>query len=113
MKKFFILTCCIFALQILWGQGNLHVSTGIDGTGLPLPDSAIDPNWRLASSPGIGIDTATRVVPYFGQWQTAPVPGSNAKWINISGSIISFMFFLFPKKFLTHKTASPNSNIPS
>ncbi len=87
MKKFFILTCCIFALQILWGQGNLHVSTGIDGTGLPLPDSAIDPNWRLASSPGIGIDTATRVVPYFGQWQTAPVPGSNAKWINISGSI--------------------------
>lgn len=89
MKKILFLFCCLIGLNSVWGQGmTIPVSTGIDSLGQPLPDSAVDPHWWLSTSPGVGVDTTARVVPYLGgQWQSAPVLGSNAKWINRSGSI--------------------------
>ncbi len=71
-----------------WAQAimPINVSTGIDNNSQSLPDSAIDPNWKLVSA--MSGDTNTRVVPYYqGAWQPAPVPGSNAKWINRNGTI--------------------------
>ncbi len=62
---------------------TINVSTGVDNSGNALVTGNQDPNWEItshgASTPEIAFDPS-------GYWENTPVSGTNAKWINTSGS---------------------------
>lgn len=60
-----------------------NISTGTTNSGAALPTGVADPNWRITAGPS-GPMNAINSIPAF-PWQTAPVSGSNAGWINGTG----------------------------
>lgn len=87
MKRIFQLAIFLFLSTI----GHLHaqnISTGItDGGATITPGaSSVDPNWRVI--PGINTPTTNaKITPHYsGWWQPTPITGTNAAWINTTGS---------------------------
>ncbi|MNJ85539.1 PKD domain protein [compost metagenome] len=84
MKKFMQLAVLLFLSTI--GQLNAqNISTGIDDAGGALTAGATDPNWRIIASP-IGAVDAKNTPNIPGTWESTPVAGSNAGWINAAGT---------------------------
>lgn len=82
MKRIKQLALFLF-LSILGHVHAQNISTGITDAGAPLPTGATDPNWRVISGPS-GPSNALNSIPSFA-WQSVPVSGSNAGWINTTG----------------------------
>lgn len=57
---------------------SINISTGRDSVGL------VDPNWIAISTPPLS-STIVLVTPAHSSWQTTPIAGTNAGWINCSG----------------------------
>jgi hypothetical protein len=71
-------------------SGDLHhcpkynISTGIDNNGNSIGIGVTDPNWIISAGPGG--PTTKRVTSFPGYWQPTPVIGTNAGWINYTGT---------------------------
>ncbi len=61
-----------------------NVSTGTDNAGNSIPVGAVDPNWVITAGPVM--PTAYRVVSH-PSWEPTPVLGTNAGWINGTGTL--------------------------
>lgn len=84
MKRIKQLALFLF-LSILGHVHAQNISTGITDAGAPLPIGATDPNWRITAGPtGPGNAINFAGIPF--TWQSAPVAGSNASWINGTGT---------------------------
>lgn len=68
------------------GSIGCNISTGIDANGNPLPDNAIDPFWRIASSPNPPGTPALVQYSFPGYWMPTPEATTFARWLNASGS---------------------------
>jgi len=86
-----ILANGLFAQEVFIPPGgpcpDINVSTGIDNTGNAIAVGATDPNWSIVSGPMM--PAAKRVASYLPYWQPTPIAGTNACWINGSGTIFN------------------------
>jgi hypothetical protein len=82
MKRIKQLALFLF-LSILSHVHAQNISTGITDAGAPLPTGSTDPNWHVIAGPS-GPAIAVNSIPAFA-WQSVPISGSNAGWINTTG----------------------------
>jgi len=66
---------------------DINVSTAIDASGNSIGVGATDPFWTITASP-VGPSVA-RQCPSWTSWEATPVGGTNAGWINPSGTIFN------------------------
>lgn len=68
-------------------QDSINVSTGLDSNGNAALGVGVDFNWTATASPYLPV-TIARKIPdgSVGVWQTTPIAGTNAGWINCKGS---------------------------
>jgi hypothetical protein len=67
-------------------RDSINVSTGLDSIGKANIAGGIDYNWEVISSPYLPLTTAKTTLPFPGFWQPTPIVGTNATWINCSGT---------------------------
>lgn len=82
MKKlFFFAALCLLITNASFGQ-TINVSTGLGTVG------SMDPNWKLAAPIPAGATANTYIVNNINNiWQSTPISGSNAQWINPSTTL--------------------------
>lgn len=83
MKRITQLILFLF-LSIIGHVHAQNISTGITNAGAALPTGIVDPNWHITAGPN-GPENAINSIAAF-PWQTIPVSGSNAGWINAEGT---------------------------
>lgn len=87
MKKILSTFLLLIALAVNAFPQLINVSTGVTGTGGAILPVAPEPFWYISSSPYFPLTNAT-VMPFYSPfWQSTPVLGTNAGWINHTGSI--------------------------
>lgn len=84
MKKRLLL--CLLLGFVAGGLPAQNLSTGIDNAGNPLAASVPDPNWLIVTSPNSTPD-ALLCPSYLPYWQPTPIAGTQAGWLNWSGTI--------------------------
>lgn len=76
MKKI-VFTALVLLTQMSLLAQTINISTGLASVG------SVDSNWQLAAPIPSGATTSTYVVnSYAGYWQSTPIAGTNARWIN-------------------------------
>jgi hypothetical protein len=87
MKKILSTFLLLIALAVNAFPQMINVSTGVTSVGTAIPPVAPEPLWQITSSPYFPLTNAT-VMPFYSPfWQPSPVAGTNAGWINHTGSI--------------------------
>jgi Secretion system C-terminal sorting domain len=99
--KLFLLAMLLQAA--LFGHAQIAISTGLNAalTGAE-PIGNVDPYWTIASSPYPPNTPAIVSNAYPAQWQPTPVAGTNAGWINNTGSATGVMMpgiYVFERNF--------------
>ncbi|MBL7774239.1 MAG: T9SS type A sorting domain-containing protein [Chitinophagaceae bacterium] len=82
MFKKFVFSVLLSALHFILPAQVIHVSTGTDNLGNPIAIGNSDPNWNITN-----LSTSAKVESPHPFWENAPVAGTNAQWVDMSGTL--------------------------